>query len=227
MQIRSDYTGFSGKGYQDNYLYKNKDAAREKENDSQADRTQTDRIRQDGDHAETALYRKRESTYSRDGDTCQITHTVEKEESEKNTHTGLLKELWNSLGDEGQTAGTGGQSLHLMGSFQNIKTAIQTFIREHITEPVREFPQKIQKILGRRKEMLGTLADGSMAGEGSMPGQSGDEKDKKDKEWKPWEDESLGKMLHTSHLTDSYTRTGEYCSLSENVTYDSRRKRGQ
>ena len=35
MRIRNDYTGFSGKGYQDNYLYKNKEAA--KENDSQAD----------------------------------------------------------------------------------------------------------------------------------------------------------------------------------------------
>lgn len=222
MQIHSDYTGFSGKGYQDNYLYKNKEAAREKENDSQADR-----IRPDGANAGTSVYRKRESIYSRDGDTCQITRTVEKEEPEKNTRTGLLKELWNSLGDEGQTVGEGGQALHLMGSFQNIKTAILTFVREHITEPAKEFPQKIQKIFGRRKEMLGTLADGQTAGEGGMPGHSEDEKDKKDKEWKPWEDESLGKMLHTSHLTDSYTRTGEYCSLSENVTYDSRRKRGQ
>lgn len=222
MQIRSDYTGFSGKGYQDSYLYRNKEAVKEKENDSQADR-----IRPDGAQAETALYRKRESTYSRDGDTCQITQTVEKKEPDKNTGTSILKDLWNALGDEGQTAGTGGQSLHLMGSFQNIKAAIQTFVREHITEPVREFPQKIQKILGRRKEMSDSLADGKMTGEGGMPGHSDEEKNKRDKEWKPWEDESLGKMLHTSHLTDSYTRTGEYCSLSENVTYDSRRKRGQ
>ena len=107
MRIRNDYTGFSGKGYQDNYLYKNKEAA--KENDSQADRTKPD-----GANTENTVYRKRESTYSRDGDTCQITHTVEKETPGENTHTGILKEFWNSLGDEGQTAETGGQSLHLM-----------------------------------------------------------------------------------------------------------------
>jgi hypothetical protein len=220
MRIRNDYTGFSGKGYQDNYLYKNKEAA--KENDSQADRTKPD-----GANTENTVYRKRESTYSRDGDTCQITHTVEKETPGENTHTGILKEFWNSLGDEGQTAGTGGQSLHLMAAFQNIKAAFQNFVKEHITEPVREFPQKIQKILGRQKEMPDSPADGKMAGEGGMPGHSEDGKEKKDKEWKPWEDEALGRMLHTSHLTDSYTRTGEYCNLSENVTYDSRRKRGQ
>ena len=121
MRIRNDYTGFSGKGYQDNYLYKNKEAA--KENDSQADRTKPD-----GANTENTVYRKRESTYSRDGDTCQITHTVEKETPGENTHTGILKEFWNSLGDEGQTAGTGGQSLHLMAAFQNIKAACQNFV---------------------------------------------------------------------------------------------------
>ena len=61
MRIRNDYTGFSGKGYPDNYLYKNKEAA--KENDSQADRTKPD-----GANTENTVYRKRESTYSRDGD---------------------------------------------------------------------------------------------------------------------------------------------------------------
>ena len=89
MRIRNDYTGFSGKGYPDNYLYKNKEAA--KENDSQADRTKPD-----GANTENTVYRKRESTYSRDGDTCQITHTVEKETPGENTHTGILKEFWNS-----------------------------------------------------------------------------------------------------------------------------------
>ncbi|MEI3210968.1 MAG: hypothetical protein V8S42_00555 [Lachnospiraceae bacterium] len=138
MRIRNDYTGFSGKGYQDNYLYKNKEAA--KENDSQADRTKPD-----GANTENTVYRKRESTYSRDGDTCQITHTVEKGNSRENTHTGILKEFWNSLGDEGQTAETGGQSLHLMAAFQNIKAAFQNFVKEHITEPVPGIPTEDPK----------------------------------------------------------------------------------
>lgn len=100
-------------------------------------------------------------------------------------------------------------------------------MKEHIAEPVREFPQKIQKILGRQKEMPDSPADGKMAGEGRHAGAFRGWKGKEVEEWKPWEDEALGRMLHTSHLTDSYTRTGEYCNLSENVTYDSRRKRGQ
>ena len=142
MRIRNDYTGFSGKGYQDNYLYKNKEAA--KENDSQADRTKPD-----GANTENTVYRKRESTYSRDGDTCQITHTVEKETPGENTHTGILKEFWNSLGDEGQTAETGGQSLHLMAAFQNIKAAFQNFVKEHITDVYKRQCLEYQELLCR------------------------------------------------------------------------------
>lgn len=35
----------------------------------------------------------------------------------------------------------------------------------------------------------------------------------------------VGRILHNSHLTDSYTRNGEYGNLSENVIFNSRRKR--
>lgn len=153
MRIRNDYTGFSGKGYQDNYLYKNKEAA--KENDSQADRTKPD-----GANTENTVYRKRESTYSRDGDTCQITHTVEKETPGENTRTGILKEFWNSLGDEGQTAETGGQALHLMAAFQNIKAAFQNFVKEHITEPVRNSHRRSKRYLAGRKKCQTVLPMG-------------------------------------------------------------------
>ncbi|MDO4303221.1 MAG: hypothetical protein Q4D94_04845 [Bacillota bacterium] len=150
---------------------------------------------------------------------------------------GLVKGMWDSLGDEGDVSAREGVSpMHdKLQHLQGVKAAISG-IRQNLSyyivnkwEAVRErikvSTNSLLKRFGKNHDSFSMFSD---AGHFTR-GQKNDESWKREeKQGAGREDEKIPSIYQSdSHLMDSYSKTGEYCKLNENLTYRKKSSSGK
>lgn len=155
-------------------------------------------------------------------------HKIQTDES-KSRGIGRLKNLWDSLADEeGQNKEKKNLSSNekALSGISGAATAFQEMFPERIINKWQAVREKLKvnvsaalKKFGKGREAFSALADSGTRSKGKRNGNSG----KSDK-WgqvsvKRDQDQLSMKILTNSHLMDSYSKSGEYCQLNENLTY--------
>ena len=129
---------------------------------------------------------------------------------------GMMKRFWDSLGDGGENAKDFDPRQAVLNGVQAATVAVQGFWERRIIKPVMEAKDKVKTIpskairqFGKGRESFGALLNGGMKFNG---GKSKEKEQKKDEEIKARQPEN-------HHLMDSYNKSGDYCLLHENLTY--------
>lgn len=134
----------------------------------------------------------------------------------KKTKTGGLKQFWDSLGDDGQANSTIDMKQMVINGIHGVAAGMQAFWDRRIVKPAVALKEKAKTIpsravggFGKGKEAFHALLSGGMTF-----GKN------RSKERKPKEQEEIPvNQPKNHHLTDSYNRSGNYCQLHENLTY--------
>lgn len=137
-------------------------------------------------------------------------------ENKEKKGIGTLKGYWDSLGEdkEGQT------TINLRQSFMNgihaATSSVQNFFSDKVVhrlvtirEKIKTAPAAAIKRFGKGKEAFDALLGGN-----TTFGQKNRGNKKRGKE-----EEIKTEQPVNAHLMDSYNRTGGYCQLQENLTY--------
>lgn len=147
---------------------------------------------------------------------------------------GLVREIWDAMGDEGTSTKKGTSPLHERTADQytrgihGVSAVISSFRQnlssyvvnkwENVRDKIRTGIHTSLKHFGKDKDGFAMLSDAG----NQTDGQKGT---------KEWKKEADGKGTRISreeiptalpadnHLMDSYSKNGEYCKLNENLTY--------
>ena len=156
----------------------------------------------------------------------------------KNQETGLkkgvsvIRQIWDSMGEEDNAVEKGVLSAEegrikgdSAGGILAAITAIRTQVSSYIIEKwegtrdrVKEGAGAAFKRFNKRKDAFLALADpgrrslGKKEEKHGRQGQAG----RREGRTKP---EILSAVVSDTHLTDSYSKTGEYCKLNDNLSY--------
>lgn len=142
---------------------------------------------------------------------------------------GLVKGMWDSLGDDGEASAREGvlpmhdKIQHLQGvkaAVSGIRQNLSHYIVnkwEAVRERIKVSTNSLLKRFGTNRDSFSMLSDAGHFSRGQ----------KNDESWKREEkqgtrrgDEEIPSIYQSdSHLMDSYSKTGEYCKLNENLTY--------
>ena len=209
MQIRNDYTSFQNRNYQEGHTHHiteclQEDQVKQKEGALGAGK---------GDPG----LKNSTVVFSKDGDTYRMTAgQVTEQNRTGKTGRGIFKNTWN-LWRENLLSGIHGAAASIRDTFQY-----------QIVERVQSVPTKIKAVLQsagarfrRENDAFAALTDGQTP---SGKNNSGKEKSKDGQVTSTGkEDDIPTKVRSHSHLMDSYSRTGEYCQLNDNLTYGKNR----
>lgn len=224
MQIRNDYHSFSGRQYQDSHTHHiTKCLHEEKHRQHEAAAAG---IKQRAEDAGKGQKTEQDVVF-------QHGISTEKKDRESRKGFGTIRALWDSMGNEKkeETAQT-----HLADRrvfFNHGIDAASSAIRqrlphwminkwESVREKVRVGVKSALKRFGKDKDAFSALSDpkGQFAGRK----ESGEEYHEKagvgTRRKKP---DIMTAALADTHLMDSYSKTGEYCRLNENLTYQKNR----
>ncbi|MBQ9928011.1 MAG: hypothetical protein IJO65_08525 [Lachnospiraceae bacterium] len=134
----------------------------------------------------------------------------------KSAGVGTFKGFWDSLGEDGNGQETFDIRKSVMNGVHGAAAAIQTFFSEKVVnrvavikEKAKALPAAATRKLGEGKEAFGALMSGNMSFGQKNPRSK--EKNKKE--------EILAAKPVNEHLMDSYNKTGRYCQIQENLTY--------
>lgn len=147
---------------------------------------------------------------------------------------GFVRDIWDAMGDEGTSAKKGTSPLHAQAADQHtrgihgVNAMVSAFRQnlssyvvnkwEYVREKIRTGIHTSLKRFGKDKDGFTMLSDAGHQTDGQ----------KGTKEWKREEmqkgtrvgkDEIPTAYPSDNHLMDSYSKTGEYCKLNENLTY--------
>lgn len=209
MQIRSDYSGLSGREYQDSNLPKYKGgSSEEKELEGTARQTSQS----------TSSNRGSSVRYSFDGDSYQSSRVMKRKSEiptkKETSFMSRMKQFWNALGEEGTREEIESKT-SLLGRFQEIIATVLEKVKGITLELPEQIRTRIQKVLGVELKGLKKEQEsfGAFAG-----GQSMSEEDKREqgtKQIQKEESQMTGRMLRHSHLMDSYNKQGTYTRLGD------------
>lgn len=220
MQIRNDYTSFQNRSYQENHTHHITECLAEepvKKNDGAtgASKSRTDR----GENI----------TFSRDGDTYRMSvygNPVQKRTKQPDSN--LLKGFWDALGDKGTENSKSAITVlkdHLLPRIHGAATSIRDILQHQVVDRVQNTPVKVKGVLKsartnlkRGRDAFATLTKGQTSPRRNHSGAEKRSKDGQVTSTGKKEDIPM-KVLKHSHLTDSYSRKGEYCQLNDNLTY--------
>ena len=146
-----------------------------------------------------------------------------KKADERKRGVNLVKGFWDSLGEENGSSNGASFSVkenilsNLQGVIQNAGVAIQGVLQQKLLQKLTGIPMRIKaeiatalKKFGKGKEAFTALSD-----ERTPSGQSGSHAQKEKKK----EQEIPVARPVNNHLMDSYSKTGAYCTINENLTY--------
>lgn len=224
MQIRNDYTSFQNRNYQEGHTHHiteclQEDQVKQKEGALGAGK---------GDPG----LKNSTVAFSKDGDTYRMTTgQVTEQNRTGKTGRGIFKNFWDSLGEESSGEKQNTWNLwreNLLSGIHGAAASIRDTFQYQIVERVQSIPTKIKAVLQsagarfrREKDAFAALTDGQTP---SGKNNSGKEKSKDGQVTSTGkEDDIPTKVRSHSHLMDSYSRTGEYCQLNDNLTYGKNR----
>ena len=145
--------------------------------------------------------------------------------------TSFLKGIWDAMGDETQngslktTLSIGHRGFIRQRAAAAVSAAVSLVIPsgminslENVKEKIKTGTRRILKRLGRKEEAFTALTDTkeNFTGRREDGRKSGGHKEKGTR-MKPESISTAG--MQDSHLMDSYSKTGAYCRLNENLTY--------
>lgn len=147
---------------------------------------------------------------------------------------GFVRDIWDAMGDEGTSAQKGISPLHdqsadshargvhsMTAALSAFRQDLSSYVMnkwENIREKIRTGIHSSLKRFGKDKEGFAMLSN---AGH-QTDGRKGTEKWKQEedrKETRTGREEIPAAYQEDNHLMDSYNKTGEYCRLNENLTY--------
>lgn len=205
MQIRNDYHSQQGQAYTQQHTHHITECFHEeKTKKRQADAAGKTASYQKGDAAKAAVE-------------YVASFSVETMSSNpKKIKQGLIKKFWESLGEEGEDHAAFDLKSALLNGIHGAATAVTNFwdrnmIRPAVTvrDKVKTMPAVAIRQFGKGKEAFGALLSGGMA----FGGRKSKEKHRENTE------PIKTKRPENHHLTDSYNKSGNYCQLHENLTY--------
>ncbi len=198
MQIRNDFSNFSGREYHNSHTHHITKCLHEEEH----------KKHDGGDFGirkETVQQDKGTEHKTQQDVFFEYNAGTGRQKTPMKKGLGMLKGIWDSMGQEEP---------------ERIKEAPAAgqkgLLHSHIAEAVSAF-QAAFKHFGRNRD-FGTLSDPKGRSTGNREGQEPyDQKQGKGTRRKS-PDLRTAAMADT-HLMDSYSKTGEYCRLNENLTY--------
>lgn len=212
MQIRNDYNPQQGQAYTHSHTHHitecfHKEAEKKKQGSIAGKATSY----QKGDAAKAAV----EYVASFSMEEMSVNKSKEK--------PGMIKGFWEALGEEGEGKSSFDIRQIALNGVHGAAAAIQSFWNKNIVkrtvilkEKVKAIPSLATKKFGKGKEAFGALLSGGMTfAEGKSKG-----KQQKEKE------EVQMKQTQNHHLMDSYNKSGNYCQLNENLTYQKPKGKG-
>ncbi len=231
MQIQGDYHPHSGSGYEPAHTHHFTKCLREEEHAKQqagAAGIKNKALSPGASEDKT----NRESIGAGDG--------IRKRGDGKAGRPGLLKGFWDSLGEE-KESGKNRESIYPardgagsdFGAHTAGISAASAVIRQlvpaaliarlgNVREKIKAEIGTALKRFGKRDDAFGALSNPGSYFEGK---QKGKEKfsEKHGKGTRRADQEILTATFSDSHLMDSYSKTGRYCRLNENMTYQKNR----
>lgn len=227
MQIRNDYTSFQNRNYPEGHVHHVTECLQEEQ------------VKQKegafGAGREESGTKNGAVVFSKDGDTYRMSagQATEQKRKEK-AGGGIFKNFWDTLGEE--TSGEKQNTLnawrnHLLSGLHGAAASIRETFPYQVVESVQSIPAKVKAVfqsVGAKLRRGGTAFAALTNGQTpSGKNSSGREKSGDDRIASAGRKDDIPmRVLIHSHLTDSYSRTGEYCQLSDNLTYGQRKSGG-
>lgn len=220
MQIQSDYNSYSGTGYEQKHDHHITKCLHEEQ--QEYNKAAAAGIRKDAFSAEKSRKDlKKEITFTHEEARKQSVGTKKGK--------GFVKGLWDSLGEEGENDrqgifSSGGSHMGTRG-IDAVSSAIKQIFPyriinkwENVREKIRVSVSTALKRFGKDGAAFGALTDPKGHFTGKREADKQLEEDK-EKDTRQKEGAIPTAFLSDSHLMDSYSKTGAYCRLNENLTY--------
>ncbi|MCM1134125.1 MAG: hypothetical protein NC400_00995 [Clostridium sp.] len=146
---------------------------------------------------------------------------------------GFIREFWDSLGEEEKGTGSifsardgeGKNSETHTGKISAVSAAIRQIVPSFVIAKVGNAREKIKagigtalKRFGKREDTFGALSNPGSFFEGKRRGKEG-LSEKTERGTRRANQEIISAAFSDSHLMDSYSKTGQYCRLNENLIY--------
>lgn len=225
MQIRNDFTSFSGREYQNSHTHHITKCLHEEEHKKHE--AAATGIKQGATDSGTSQKTQQDVVFEHGSSTERQTSQVKK-------GFGTLRGIWDSLGDEKHAQPqrtyseeniSPGRENFFHNGINAVTTAIRVAISDRIVNKWENVRERIKvnfksalKRFGRDHDAFGTLSDPK----GRFTGKKGTQErydERAGKGTRRKEPDLRTAAMSDTYLMDSYSKTGEYCRLNENLTY--------
>lgn len=220
MQIRSDYHSHSGMNYRNSHTHHMTKCLHEDESKQQ-------KLPESG-AKNNAFQEKEKGTFTRDEGYSYGENSPGAMESAEGKaagaplgKTGFFKKMWEALGEEGQpgeNARTAAGANIAISSIRQLLPAYFVNKWESVREKIKVGVGAALKRFKKENDTFAALTDprehsaGKKGREGRLPR-------KEEKVLRRGNVEIISEVPMDGHLMDSYSKTGEYCKLNENLTF--------
>ncbi|MBD5548181.1 MAG: hypothetical protein HDQ97_12390 [Lachnospiraceae bacterium] len=220
MQIRNDFTSFSGREYQNSHTHHITKCLHEEEHKRQE--AAASGMKQGT--ADSAASQKTQQD-------VVFEHGIGtgKQASQVKKGLGTLRDIWDSMGDEKGKEDLGALPVARESFFHNsintVSLAFRAVISDRIVNKWESARERIKvniksalKRFSKNRDTFSTLSDPK----GRFTGKKDTEEQYNQRPGKGTrrkEADLRTAVLSDTHLMDSYSKTGEYCRLNENLTY--------
>lgn len=226
MKIGNHYGTFGQNNYEQPHSHHVTDCLHEESDNMPKGGMNRSRLESAADLHAGAVYEKTDHIY---GDV----ETTKKAGVRKRHDFSMAKGFWDSLGEDGKKAGAvEGFSFkeNILPGIAGAASAFRQRLSDGLVSGIKGIRNRIKteagaalKRFGRGQEAFTALSDQKTSSRQknlySGAGSRKEELRTTHKEEKPM------KLLVHSHLMDSYSKTGAYCQLNENLTYQKQGKR--
>lgn len=221
MQIRNDFHSFSGREYQDSHTHHITKCLHEEGHKQHMAASGMKQNAADSSSAsQTAQRTQQDREPWPDITARKQTHRTQK-------GFGTLRSIWDSMGDEKGEEMRGTFSTEkriyfhsymeeaLMGLRMSVADRIVSKW-ERVREKIKTNIRSALRRFGQNRDTFGALSDpkGRFTGKKDT-----EEKYSRRQGTRRKEQELLTAAMSDTHLMDSYSKTGQYCRLNENLTY--------
>ncbi len=205
MQIRNDYHRQQGQAYTQAHTH----------HITEPFHQETEKKKKEGVAGQASAYQKGDAVKAAVEYVASFS-VEEMSANKKEQKSGMIKGLWDALGEEGEGSGSVSARQVLLNGIHAAAAAVQTFWDKTIVKPFQSVREKLKAVpsqavrqFGKGKDAFNALFSGGMTFGG------GKSKERAQKE----KDEIQTKQPENHHLMDSYNKSGNYCQLHENLTY--------
>ena len=218
MQIRNDYTSYQNRNYQEGHTHHVTECLQEDQVKKKEGSLGAVNKGDFGTENSTVVF-------SKDGDTFLMDAAAVMAEKKTDTGGSLIIRLWDALGEETSGEKHHTRNLlrdHLLSGIHGAAASVRDTFQHQIVERVQSVPVKVKTVLQsagarfrRGKDTFAALTGGQ-----TFSGKNNSHKEKrKDGQVTSArkEDDIPMKVLKHSHLSDSYSRRGEYCQLGDRI----------